>query len=314
MKTMRLLLGGWENELTRLVAETRTTILLLSPFISMAGVTLLRPYLENGGIRCRVITRNNWNDFLVGASDHRAIRELMRLGATVKTLQGLHAKVYVFDTARAVVTSANLTAGGLAINHEWGLLVERAECGEVFTRAEALWGALRRSLTLQDISRIEQGLERHRAAHPAPEVDADDRLPDEGERLIQVNDTVVRVRSSASADALLAAIEQAAGEPRIAKSRDFQRLARELAASGYQSISVRSFLWLIGWCNTGWSYAYSSEKFAQPFARALFGYVPDNDLLVAGERVSLRNYRYRHSVLLQISEPLLARHHDQLVD
>jgi len=39
-------------------------------------------------------------------------------------LPRLHAKVYTADGARAVVTSGNLTDGGLRANHECGLLVE----------------------------------------------------------------------------------------------------------------------------------------------------------------------------------------------
>ena len=42
-------------------------------------------------------------------------------------LPKLHAKVYVADKARAIVTSGNLTAGGLVHNHEYGVLIESEE-------------------------------------------------------------------------------------------------------------------------------------------------------------------------------------------
>jgi len=41
--------------------------------------------------------------------------------AEITTLPSLHAKVYVFDRRLAVVTSANLTRGGLDSNYEYGV-------------------------------------------------------------------------------------------------------------------------------------------------------------------------------------------------
>ncbi len=39
-------------------------------------------------------------------------------------LSKLHAKVYVADTKRAIVTSGNLTRGGLDINYEYGIRID----------------------------------------------------------------------------------------------------------------------------------------------------------------------------------------------
>jgi hypothetical protein len=58
-----------------------------------------------------------------GATDPLALQYLLTL--TPKTdishLPRLHAKVYIADLTRAIVTSANLTSGGLAQNHEYGI-------------------------------------------------------------------------------------------------------------------------------------------------------------------------------------------------
>ena len=43
---------------------------------------------------------------------------------TLLHLPRLHAKVYVSDHRRAVITSANLTAGGLHRNYEYGVFID----------------------------------------------------------------------------------------------------------------------------------------------------------------------------------------------
>ena len=42
----------------------------------------------------------------------------------VSSLENLHAKVYITDSSRAVITSANLTGGGIFNNFEYGVLLE----------------------------------------------------------------------------------------------------------------------------------------------------------------------------------------------
>jgi hypothetical protein len=49
---------------------------------------------------------------------------LVELGAQVRGVQRLHAKLYLFDADHAVITSANMTVGGLRKNHELGVVAE----------------------------------------------------------------------------------------------------------------------------------------------------------------------------------------------
>jgi hypothetical protein len=62
---------------------------------------------------------------------------LSNAGANVRGLSGLHAKVFVFGTARAVVTSVNLTEAALARNAEFGCISDDpefvAECSAYVT-------------------------------------------------------------------------------------------------------------------------------------------------------------------------------------
>jgi len=69
--------------------------------------------------------------FEAGASDLGAFDLLFDRGATVRHRNRLHAKLYIFDTEQAIVTSGNLTPSGLSRNVECGValrdpgLVER---------------------------------------------------------------------------------------------------------------------------------------------------------------------------------------------
>jgi hypothetical protein len=76
------------------------------------------------GIRLHFLTNLSPQNICQGATDPEALRSLAErvAGTTVTHLPRLHAKVYVADTKCAIVTSGNLTAGGLMRNQEYGVL------------------------------------------------------------------------------------------------------------------------------------------------------------------------------------------------
>ena len=102
-------------------SQCATRMLVASPYVS--------PLLQDLSSRVvkaatRVlVTRTDVRDFALGASDIRTLRVLSEKGVSVMTLHGLHAKVYVFDSAYALVTSANATHSGLKKNFECGIAV-----------------------------------------------------------------------------------------------------------------------------------------------------------------------------------------------
>ena len=92
------------------------------------NLSLICPYIRAGQVddllggrklrSLRVITLWDIRAFITGASEPDALRRLLRLGGEVRAMSsGLHAKVYITDGS-AVVTSANLTAGGLTNNFD----------------------------------------------------------------------------------------------------------------------------------------------------------------------------------------------------
>ena len=311
---MRLLVGKWGSELKRLLRESCNQVTIVTPFVTGVAPNLLRPIAEGGQVKCRLITRLNLNDFRSGVSDLRALKELVEMGVLIKTLKGLHAKVYVFDNREAVVTSANFTGGGLANQHEWGVLVGRAECVEVFDQADVLWDRLTRSLNRGDFDAIERTLEEYGRTHPVTEIDEKDILPDLGETPsphdAELEITLTSGTSAAEIEAEIQTI--VAADPRFGNNNEHTHLMDDLRSTGGRSISIRSFLWLVGWSNTGGNYGPTSNKHVRPLMRSMFGYVPARYLNVEGRRLDLKNYRYNSPRFKALDDQIVAGHQDHL--
>ena len=82
--------------------------------------------------RLRVLTRGNFSDILAGASDIASLALLTKahhsdLSIECRRDPRLHAKIYVVDGCKAIITSANLTPPGLLTNIEFGMFVDSQE-------------------------------------------------------------------------------------------------------------------------------------------------------------------------------------------
>lgn len=106
--------------------------------------------------KLRLITRFKLADFADGVSDIPALRAVLQSGGRVRGVRDLHAKVFLFGTTRAAVTSANLTAKGLGGNHEFGCVSEEvafvAACSAYF---DALWDDASPDVTSQQLDEWE---------------------------------------------------------------------------------------------------------------------------------------------------------------
>lgn len=70
-----------------------------------------------------LITRTDLRDFAKGSSNLDAVCDNAKLGASVRSLPRLHAKVYIIDECSALVTSANATHSGMRRNWECGIAI-----------------------------------------------------------------------------------------------------------------------------------------------------------------------------------------------
>ena len=118
---IRLVSAGWDRELMAAIRADPSEIRIICPFIKKGALEYLLSH-RPGGVQ--VITRFNLNDFADGVSDVEALQMLLDAGASVRGIQNLHAKLYLFGTSRAIITSANLTKAALIRNQEFGVVAE----------------------------------------------------------------------------------------------------------------------------------------------------------------------------------------------
>jgi phosphatidylserine/phosphatidylglycerophosphate/cardiolipin synthase-like enzyme len=119
--------GGhrFEDILCRMLEEARFEIIIMSPWIKRQTWNRfkgpLRKFCRKGG-RLSVFMRASDSDYSLGLSDNLQ-EEITELGGEVIAVNCLHAKIYLADRREAIITSANLTKGGIENNYEGGIWV-----------------------------------------------------------------------------------------------------------------------------------------------------------------------------------------------
>ena len=114
------------NVFFNLVNESEHELLFCAPFIKKEIVDVILSH-KKPGVVLEVITSANLANFISGSLDVEAIKALLNNGVRVLNYQNLHAKIYLFDNKKALVTSANLTNNALYNNYEYGLLLHEDE-------------------------------------------------------------------------------------------------------------------------------------------------------------------------------------------
>ncbi|WXU00150.1 MAG: hypothetical protein Ctma_0861 [Catillopecten margaritatus gill symbiont] len=119
---MQILKQHWESTLIDLVKSANERIYLSSPFIKETVVDLIVDN-KNDGIDCKLLTKFTLPNMNGSGLDLSAVQKLKDNGFSLKSIGNLHAKIFIFDN-QAIITSANLTNGGLHRNLEYGVLLE----------------------------------------------------------------------------------------------------------------------------------------------------------------------------------------------
>ena len=159
--TTRLVDAGWSREIAEGLRADASELRIISPFIKVGAVSRL---LSTRPKSFFAITRFNLVDFAEGVSDISALRQFLGFGAIVHGVKNLHAKMYLFGSRRAIITSANLTKAALDRNQEFGLVSEEAEilaaCRRYF---DNLWIRSGADLTIPQLDQWEATVARCRA-------------------------------------------------------------------------------------------------------------------------------------------------------
>jgi hypothetical protein len=121
--------SGWYDDLISLVESAQRRLVIAAPFITNEGAQLVSravgPSLRASG-RIEILTDLSPVHVAQGSLVPAAVLSLYQsaVGSFLWHIPRLHAKVYIADDTRAIVTSANLTAGAFYRNLEYGLQVD----------------------------------------------------------------------------------------------------------------------------------------------------------------------------------------------
>lgn len=120
---MKILTTPWKNDFLELVSQSRKSIKITSPFVKNDVCSELISAKKSSS-KIVLITSIKLMSIYSGALDISAIENIINNNGTVKNFPRLHSKIYLFDDKKAIITSGNLTYGGLIKNYEYGLYID----------------------------------------------------------------------------------------------------------------------------------------------------------------------------------------------
>lgn len=120
---MKIIKSPWKDLFFELVSSTNRSIHITSPFLKEKVVSEIVEK-KKSNVEISLVTSFKLMNYHVGASDLNALELILNDKGIVKNFQRIHSKIYIFDNKYAVITSGNLTNGGLINNYEYGVLIE----------------------------------------------------------------------------------------------------------------------------------------------------------------------------------------------
>ena len=120
---MKIIKNPWKEDFLSLVKESSKSIKITSPFIKNQICEEMM-YSKNKLVKIEVITNFNLSNIYNGSLDLVAIENILNNNGIVKNSSKLHSKIYIFDEKKVIITSGNLTNGGLLNNYEYGVYSE----------------------------------------------------------------------------------------------------------------------------------------------------------------------------------------------
>ncbi|HSA32898.1 MAG TPA: phospholipase D-like domain-containing protein [bacterium] len=123
LQDFELIQTPWIDQFKDLIGETKSRLMFASPFIKKAAIKTIWD-ARKSNFSIVGLTSFKLRNFERGASDIEAFKDLLSIrDVTLKSLPRIHSKVYLFDSFAAIITSGNLTPGGLVRNLELGMLI-----------------------------------------------------------------------------------------------------------------------------------------------------------------------------------------------
>jgi HKD family nuclease len=120
---MRILTNPWKQDFLNLVEDAKKSIRITSPFVKETICKELFN-VKNKQTTFELITSFKMANALSGSLDLSGLEYVLNNEGIVKNYPRLHSKIYIFDETKAVITSGNLTNGGLITNFEYGIFID----------------------------------------------------------------------------------------------------------------------------------------------------------------------------------------------
>jgi phosphatidylserine/phosphatidylglycerophosphate/cardiolipin synthase-like enzyme len=127
----------FEKEFKTALSKTQREVVFSSPYINVGGVSILLDSIGNVNDKSiNILTNLSARNVVDNVTQPQALLKIY--GAfketTISSLDKLHAKIYIIDESFAIITSANLTYGGLKTNFEYGVLTDDVESIKIIKR------------------------------------------------------------------------------------------------------------------------------------------------------------------------------------
>lgn len=120
---MKIIKTPWKTKFLELVRNSKKSIKITAPFVKedicQEMINAKKPF-----VKVQLLTSFKLNCVYLGMIDVAALNQIISACGDVRSYPNLHSKIYIFDNTQAVITSGNLTTGGMIRNFEYGLLLE----------------------------------------------------------------------------------------------------------------------------------------------------------------------------------------------
>lgn len=120
---MRLLTNPWKKDFLNLVENAQNSIKITAPFVK-ENICKELFNVKSKQTSFELITSFKLSNAFLGSLDLSGLEYILDHQGIIKNYPRLHSKIYLFDDKKAVITSANLTNGGLSSNFEYGIFIE----------------------------------------------------------------------------------------------------------------------------------------------------------------------------------------------
>ncbi len=119
---MELIKNPFQEQLLKETKLSSSNIILCAPYVKKELVTKI---IENKSKSTNLIliTKISLVNFASNASDIEAIEKIIQTNNKAFNKSNLHAKIYLFDQRRGIITSGNLTYSGTVSNYEYGIAI-----------------------------------------------------------------------------------------------------------------------------------------------------------------------------------------------